>query len=134
MKTCPCGSGEQFNNCCNKYISGQQKAATPEDLMRSRYSAYSIADISYIKSTMRGKASHGYDENSAANWAKTVEWLDLSVLETQMEGTDKGFVEFIARYCYEEKPHEIHERSEFHKIEGSWYYVDGHLFSESKVR
>ena len=36
---CPCGSGKTYAACCKKIISGEKKAETPEELMRSRYSA-----------------------------------------------------------------------------------------------
>ncbi|MDX1901000.1 MAG: YchJ family metal-binding protein [Gammaproteobacteria bacterium] len=104
-------------------------AATPEQLMRSRYTAYSMANILYIKSTMRGKAAQDYDETSAAIWARTVKWLELTVVTTEMAGEDKGFVEFIVKYSYEGMLEHIHEKSEFHLIKGVWYYVDGDMLS-----
>ena len=37
---CPCGSGELYEKCCGVYHSGAAVPETPEQLMRSRYSAY----------------------------------------------------------------------------------------------
>ena len=34
METCPCGSGNDFDACCGRFISGQSSAETAEDLMR----------------------------------------------------------------------------------------------------
>lgn len=51
---CPCGTGSSYETCCKPYISGEKPAPTPEDLMRSRYTAYSRggdADVEYIVRT-----------------------------------------------------------------------------------
>ncbi len=39
QKACPCGSGQAFKECCQRYHDGELPE-TPEKLMRSRYSAY----------------------------------------------------------------------------------------------
>ena len=131
MSKCPCGSNIAFDECCSRYISGSQHAETPEALMRSRYSAYTIADISYIKSTMKGKASENYDEVAAGEWARNIGWLGLTVLKSSIEDDNKGFVEFVARYEHDGNFQKIHENSEFHKVNGLWYYVDGTLYPDN---
>ena len=45
---CPCMSGKAYAECCEPVIKGTRKAATPEELMRSRYSAYAKAEIDHI--------------------------------------------------------------------------------------
>ena len=45
---CPCMSGKSYAECCEPVIRGTRKAATPEELMRSRYSAYAKAEIDHI--------------------------------------------------------------------------------------
>ncbi|HSG62441.1 MAG TPA: SEC-C metal-binding domain-containing protein, partial [Pseudomonadales bacterium] len=37
---CPCGSNKPFAKCCDRFLSGAQHAKTPEQLMRSRFSAF----------------------------------------------------------------------------------------------
>ncbi len=44
MANCYCGSSTPFEDCCQVYLKGTQKAPTAETLMRSRYSAYAIGD------------------------------------------------------------------------------------------
>ena len=39
QKACPCGSGQAFKECCQRFHDGELPD-TPEKLMRSRYSAY----------------------------------------------------------------------------------------------
>ena len=41
-------SGKAYAECCEPVIKGTRKAATPEELMRSRYSAYAKAEIDHI--------------------------------------------------------------------------------------
>src|SRR6185312_2334301 len=102
MKRCPCGSEKEYHNCCERFISGQQSASTPEELMRSRYTAYSTANIAYIAQTMRGAASKNFDANNAEIWAKKVNWQGLKVLRASAEG-NQGLVEFIAYYHEDDK-------------------------------
>ncbi len=49
MKPCPCGSKVDYLGCCGQYIDYSTHPKTPEALMRSRFTAYSLADIAYIK-------------------------------------------------------------------------------------
>ena len=40
MKDCPCGLPSPYADCCGPLIRGTGYADTAEDLMRSRYTAY----------------------------------------------------------------------------------------------
>lgn len=124
MTTCPCGLHD-YSGCCALYHSGERIPPTPEVLMRSRYSAYALANIDYIKKTMQGKALSGFDQSNAQVWAESVKWLGLKVINTRSESPDCGFVEFIVRFMENGKQHSMHEISEFHRIDKRWYYVDG---------
>jgi len=121
---CPCGSQKTFEQRCNRYISGNQLPKTPEALMRSRYSAYTKANIAYIQKTMCGSASQGYNAEEARQWAKNAHWLGLMVIKSSQNDTI-SHVEFIARYRLNQKEHQLHECSEFHYIDNRWYYVQG---------
>lgn len=121
---CPCGSQKTFEQCCNRYISGRQLPTTPEALMRSRYSAYTKANIAYIQKTMRGPASRRYNADKAREWAKSVYWLGLKVIRAS-ENNTIGYVEFVARYRFNQVEYQLHEYSEFHYIDNCWYYVKG---------
>lgn len=127
MTNCPCGSNKLYLDCCGAFITGNAIPATPEELMRSRYTAYSKANIDYIVKTMKGPAAKDYDKKEAEQWAKTVIWLGLEVLSSRLEDK-RGWVEFIAHYSVAGKKEKIHELSEFHREGGYWYYVDGELY------
>ena len=69
---CPCDSQKNYLSCCEPFITGKQSCTTPEALMRSRYSAYTLSNVDYIKETMRGNALTGFQEQNAKRWAKRV--------------------------------------------------------------
>ena len=125
MKLCPCGSGLHYSSCCGVHIEGGTPACTPEALMRSRYTAYTMAKIAYIKKTMRGKALSGFNPGEAKRWARRVEWVGLRVLKVVSDSENQGFVEFVASFRDSGVLQSIHEMSEFERAEGVWYYVDG---------
>ena len=94
--------------------------------MRSRYSAYTQGNIAYIQRTMAGNAAMGFDPADAKAWATTSQWLGLRVVKRFMSKDPTiGFVEFIARYRKNNQNQRTRELSEFHLINGIWYYVDG---------
>src|SRR5688572_26847014 len=95
MALCPCGLMKPYLECCAPFIEGKAIAETPEALMRSRYTAYTKANIDYIKQTMRGAALEDFDEDEAREWATTVSWLGLHVLHSKTH-KERGSVEFIA--------------------------------------
>lgn len=124
---CPCGSGNHYLSCCGVYIEQQQLPKTPEQLMRSRYSAYTLANIDYIIKTMQAPAANNFDPVSAKKWAEQVEWLKLEVVSSYFDSHNPtvGFVEFKAYYRLNQQPQCLHELSEFHLQNGQWYYFDG---------
>jgi SEC-C motif domain protein len=124
MKTCPCGSTNPYTSCCGRFIEGGQAPETPEELMRSRYTAYTQARMRYIQKTMRGRALRGFDLESTGQWAASVTWTGLQIVQTETK-QNLGWVEFIASYTEEGKPYQIHERSEFERLGGHWYYTRG---------
>lgn len=125
MAQCPCGTALSYTACCGLYIDSGNIPNTAEALMRSRYSAYTQAKISYIKRTMFGKAMLHFNAGDAKRWARRVQWMGLNVINTFSENENKAFVEFRAIFKEGNALHTIHEVSEFHRMQGVWYYVDG---------
>lgn len=123
MQICPCGSQKQYLECCGIYITGKGLPETPEALMRSRYTAYTQANIDYIVETMRGPAAQGFDYEDAQNWAKNVIWNGLDVIKSHTQ-LPYGWVEFIAHFSDQGENQDIHELSEFHFEKGRWFYVE----------
>ena len=125
MNSCPCGTKRLFSNCCEPYLNGTRIAETPEILMRSRYTAYSLARIDYIVKTIRKIAAENYNADSARTWAMSVTWLGLTVINTSILSENKGTVTFFARFLDQGIKKYIFEKSDFEKINDEWFYVDG---------
>ena len=123
MEQCPCGTGIKLEACCNLFISGKAIPATPEELMRSRYTAYTQANIEYVSQTMKVPGDQHFDDEVTRKWAKQVKWLKLEVKSAKMKG-EKGYVEFLAHYSQANTQHVMHEIAEFHKFDDKWFYVD----------
>ena len=121
---CPCQSGQNYAACCQPYIDGERYPNTAEALMRSRYTAYTQANIPYIAATMRDKAAESFDAARAEAWAKQADWQGLTVIDHQPQG-ECATVTFIARFTLNGQNDRIIEQSEFQKINDRWYYVDG---------
>jgi|SRR5579885_1052707 SEC-C motif-containing protein len=126
MYLCPCGSQNVYSACCGRFIENFQHPSSPEELMRSRYTAYTLGNIDYIARTMKPPASNDFDPDSAREWAQQATWIKLDVLNTSLNNT-KGIVEFQAHYSLGDKIYVLHEVSEFHLLDGLWYYVDGKI-------
>ncbi|MBI2785013.1 MAG: YchJ family protein [Legionella longbeachae] len=134
MSLCPCGSQNNYENCCALFVDKKQLPKTPEQLMRSRYTAYSLGKIDYIKNTMKGQALIGFNALEAEKWAKNVKWINLDVIQASMTTPDVGFVEFTARFSENNQIKIIHEVSEFHRENGAWLYVSGkHKHASNKI-
>ena len=133
---CPCGSGQDFETCCQPYIAGTSRPVTAEALMRSRYTAYTKADIDYIKNTTSTESRKSFDEKATRQWAASSEWMGFQILKTEGgSGADEaGVVEFIARYKVEGKEQEHHEIATFKKDDGQWFFEDGRIIGLEPYR
>jgi SEC-C motif-containing protein len=124
---CPCGSGRTYETCCAPLINGTGHAATPEDLMRSRYSAYVLQKIPYLARTLHPNQRDDFDEDGAARWSRESEWLGLEVISVSgtSPGDKTGMVEFQVHYTRDGTTQVHHELSEFRRADGIWYFYDG---------
>lgn len=120
---CPCESGQTYLQCCGPWHQGLAQAVfapTPQALMRSRYSAYSLGLVDYLLATWHPSTGPGELDLSP------IKWLGLEVRHAQ-ESADAGVVEFVARYRESGRAHRLHEISRFVREGGRWYYIDGQM-------
>jgi len=122
---CPCCSGQLYVDCCQPYLTLKRIPATPELLMRSRYTAYTLANIEYIQQTMSGEALNDFSYEDSLHWAKQSSWLRLEIMAAPLTQGDQGWVEFKAYYALSGIEKCLHERSIFHRVDHCWYYVGG---------
>lgn len=94
-------------------------AATAEQLMCSRYSAYVLQDETYLQLSW-----HPSTRPAAPLTDAKVKWLGLEVRAAVEEG-DSATVEFVARCRVEGRGQRMHEVSRFVREDGRWFYVDG---------
>ena len=121
---CHCGNLIPLENCCQQYINGIQKPVTPEQLMRSRYSAYVIANADYLVATTHLSIRKFHEKLDILDWAKSSRWQKLEVLES-----NENFVTFKAYYLDENSKPQVHfEKSRFVLENETWFYVDGEFF------
>jgi len=127
MSECPCGSGLAYADCCQPVITGQRPAATAEQLMRARYSAYDQGVITFLGDSLHPGHKDDWDEAATRRWAERADWLGLEIVATEQGGEDddQGVVEFIAGYREDGVARRHHEISRFARHEGRWYYVEG---------
>lgn len=125
---CPCCSSKSYTQCCQKAHNNIHSVFTAEALMRSRYSAFVLADIEYLQkshhSTTRPSSS---EKREILLWTQSVTWLKLEVLNTH-KGTvndNTGIVEFKAYFMENGCVNIIHEISTFCKEKGYWTYLKG---------
>lgn len=118
---CPCGSLLEKDNCCLPYINGTALPPTPEALMRSRYTAYTLHNADYIYLTTFPNKRKYHNKADILAWAKSCHWVKLEVLFAEV-----NIVTFKAYYLDEKLRPQVHyERSVFENIDGMWYYKDG---------
>ncbi len=119
---CPCQSGRDFAACCGRLLDAGACAATAEELMRSRYSAYTLGRNDYLLRTW-----HPATRPPAAALAALapVRWLGLTIVRTHAGGAGdvSGLVEFVARYKPAGRAVRLHEISRFVREEGRWLYL-----------
>lgn len=128
---CPCGTGKELAHCCQPFIKGTEMPATPEQLMRSRYTAFSLKNMKYIQETMDPQVRLEFDLKANEEWALSSQFLKLEVIQASQEG-NKGQVEFKAWFKTGDGPEQIHhEFAKFRKQAGVWYFKDGRTVTKS---
>ena len=131
---CPCRVREPasvtYLDCCGRWHAGfddGEHAPTPEALMRSRYSAYALAQgrgtgspslLEYLLQTWHPSTAPGDLELGP------LQWTGLDVLHQRASG-DAGVVEFVAHHKVNGRAARLHELSRFVREDGAWLYVDG---------
>ncbi len=127
MKKCPCGSNKDFSQCCEPIIENKKDAATAEELMRSRYTAFTFANIDYLMKSHHSSTRPVNEKREIKEWSQSVTWVNLSISSTEkgMGNDQTGYVEFKAIFIEDGKLNHIHEKSFFEKEDGKWVYVDG---------
>ncbi|WP_281557147.1 YchJ family protein [Thalassomonas sp. RHCl1] len=134
---CPCGSELEYTLCCQPLITGQKTANSPEQLMRSRYSAYATADADYIYRTYAKASQAQQNLEEIVQWAAMTKWLFLEIHHSSaipQSADELPVVKFSAHYLLGNKYHKMTETSRFVLENGQWRYLDGDVSEFDEVR
>jgi len=126
---CVCSSGKIYQDCCLPFHDRQQKPATCEQLMRSRFSAFCLQLGEYLFSTYH--PDYRSDLTVAQLSEKSLNWKRLDIINTTMVA-DAGTVEFKAWYLDQGQLNYHHELSNFVKEHQQWLYCDGTFYPSEK--
>ena len=91
--------------------------------MRSRYSAFVVADPAYLLATW-----HPDTRPSQVRINPDQRWLGLRIIDVSDGRTSDttGTVEFVARFRIGgARASRLHERSRFEMMNDRWFYIDG---------
>ncbi|TCI97780.1 YchJ family protein [Aeromicrobium sp. IC_218] len=120
---CPCGSGRSYASCCGPVHARTRLAATPEELMRSRYSAFALGLEDHLLATWHPRTRPADVAPDPA-----LRWTGLVVQAAAGAPDDTtGTVEFTASYVSPDGPGAMHEVSRFERRGGRWFYLDGEV-------
>jgi len=127
QQSCPCGSGKTFTECCDKYISHGELPATPEQLMRSRYSAYAIKYEDYLLKSWHPSTR----PDSLDLTTDTTQWKKLKIISSK--DNTVHFVAFFRDVINgKECDFYLSENSEFIQ-DDKWYYLKGNELKTSEL-
>ena len=128
-ESCPCGSLKKYKKCCKPFHDKITFPKTALELMKSRYSAFAVANSDYIIfTTHQNNPDFTTDlkswTNDILNFSKNTRFEKLEILEF-IDGDIESFVTFKATLFQKENDISFIEKSRFLKVEEIWLYVDG---------
>ncbi len=126
---CPCGSDKEYATCCGQFIDDEGLPSKPEELMRSRYTAFVQGNSDYLLQTW-----HESTRPETLKLEERVSWFGLEVIDCPQPKADdnEAWVEFKAKFNGHDRLQCLHERSRFVKQDGRWFYVEGEYDRQPK--
>ena len=140
---CPCGGGSRRLStaaCCGPLLRGERLAATADQLMRSRYSAFALGDVDHLLRTQAHDRFPHQPEperrRALEETCRRVRWLRLEILATEAGGPLdlEGTVTFAAHYQQSDGRRGLDRRGvmrecsrfgrEGGRLEGAWLYLE----------
>ena len=125
---CPCG-GDCYAPCCEPFPLGTARPETAEQLMRSRYSAFSRNLIDYLIETHPSPEPMAERRQALKARNRGVRWTRLRISASEAGGSAdlSGTVTFEAHYRQSGQTHVLRECSRFGRegedLVGRWLYL-----------
>lgn len=119
-----------FAACCAPLLAGEREAATCEQLMRSRYTAFAVGHVDHLWRTLHpGHEDRARPEavvrEELRRWSARVGYVGLRVLGARSLGEGEGQVLFDARWVDGSRRCGLVELSDFARDGGAWRYLCG---------
>lgn len=157
IQACFCGSNLDFSSCCLPYINKEVSPQTPEQLMRSRFSAYAFGNAQYIFDTYAKSSQIAQSVKDIDDWSHSCVWIALEIhpIADNLNKTTEQFVEFSAFYITDNTLCELREKSRFVIEENTvstvtanveieensdfktqlkqWRYIDGDIIAHNEL-
>ena len=104
--------------------------------MRSRYTAYCLKKVDYLFKTEHPSRHQPNTKKLIAATANSCQWKGLTVIDTAAgtSSDETGIVEFMAVYQEGNQVAQLHERSQFIKENGKWFYTEGEMLPPIKPK
>jgi len=123
---CPCGRPLFYVQCCGRWhvsFSAGLGLLAPdaEALMRSRYSAYVMDQLDYLRASWHPSSRPAELTPNEPG----LRWLGLEVKKHVRQDAAHAQVEFVARSKLGGRAQRMHEISRFVFEDGAWLYLDG---------
>lgn len=109
---CPCG-GVEYETCCGRFLTGAEWPATPEETMRSRYTAFALGNAEHLWRTW-----HPRTRPPKVTLDPEITWTSLRIVRA---GEDT--VEFQAHFRGPAGAGRMREHSQFARRAGRWFYL-----------
>ncbi len=150
-KKCFCGTTKSFSACCQPFINKEKLPQTPEQLMRSRFSAYATGNGQYIYDTYAKSSQVSQSVKELNEWSEACKWIALQIHSINNNDVIENesaeqFVEFSAFYIADGVLCELRENSRFvfetplfestlknDKRELEWRYIDGDIVKHDEL-
>lgn len=141
--SCPCGSGATYNDCCRIMHTGAKVASTPEDAVRSRFSAYCVGDCDYLADTTHPENPEFSGSKSKymsvlRGVTKHARYWDLKIIKSEPgSSVDDGSVTFKFSFVNtslpkdQQKPSSRVETSRFVRQDGVWRFLSSTFDNEA---
>ena len=127
---------KKYKKCCKTFHNEIKIPKNALELMKSRYSAFSVSDAKYIILTTHEKNPDFTDdlkswEEEILLFCKNTNFQKLEIIEF-LENEPESFVTFKVALFQKNKDISFIEKSRFLKINEKWFYVDGQFLDEGK--
>ena len=135
QQPCPCGGGP-YARCCRPLHRQERSALSAEQLMRSRYSAFALAEIDHLLRTQPSRQPEPQRRRSLELTCRQLRWRRLTIEATEAGGPNdlEGTVTFTAHYSAGGQQGVLRECSRFGReggrVDGAWLYLEALQLSD----